>query len=150
MTARLATRELRLEGAIDAVVGVATLIVAIVVDAPTHWLILVVALIGLAGAAYPASWQAKKLAQVEPAPEGLRVVPAVREVPWFLVSAVVTPFLGTILPIFFWFAGVAALFGAVVLFVRAAVVARAERRCGGPIVRATEATFGEQYFVLAH
>jgi len=150
MTARSAKKELQLEGAIEVVAGLVTLVLAIVMDAPAHWVLLVVAALGLCATAYPARWQRKAVQNVQPAPDGLRVVSALRRVPLFLASAMILPFLGVVAPFFFWAAAIVAIDGAITLFVRAAVIGRAERRRGGRIVRANEDTFGDQYFVLAH
>ncbi|RKQ91677.1 hypothetical protein C8N24_1503 [Solirubrobacter pauli] len=153
MTARLAVRELRIEGAVNAVLGVAALVAAIVFDAPAHWLLVVAAVVGLCTTAYPARWQAKAVASAEPAPRSLRTVSTLRGVPMYVVSGITLPALavGLDLPIFVWIAAVVALDTAVLLWVRAAVIGRAERRAGGRIVRAKDDTFGpDQYFVLAH
>jgi hypothetical protein len=154
MKAWPAVRELRIEGVVEGAVGLVMLVLAIALDAPLHWLVVVFAVVGVLATAYPARWQSKMVATVGPLPAGTSPVRGLRllgRLPWLVVSAAVLPLLAFIAPEFLWVAAVVGLDSAIVVFVRAAVIARAERRHGASIVRVSDGAFEQdRYFLAAH
>ena len=153
MTAWPAAKELRVEGAVEGLVGLGVLVVALTTGADRMWLAAVLVAVLLGAAAWRVRAEARALAAAEPLPAD--TLPATRgqfalRLPLVLASALCTAGIGAIAPVLLP-VGVALLFGAAILaFARAATIGRWERAHGGRIVRANEDAFGEQYFLLAH
>ena len=154
VTAWPATKELRLEGAVEGTAGVAVLVLAITTGASYLWLAAGLIATLLLATAWRVRAERRALAEAAPLPADVR--PATRQqllgrLPLIVASALCTAGVGFIFPAFLSLS-VALLFSVALLnFARLTAIRRWERAHGGRIVRVREDTFGpERYFVAAH
>ena len=151
MTAWPAARELRLEGFVEAPIGIA-LIGAALASGASAFLVLGALAALLVLAAYPLGWQRQMLADAETMP--LDAVPATRaqmtfrRAPLAVASAICLTCLAWISPLMMGLCGAVLVGTAAVSFLRASAISRWERTHGARVVRVPEDTFGrDRYFV---
>jgi hypothetical protein len=152
MTAWPAAKEMRLRTAVEATVGVALVVGALVRHAPHAWVLALILVLLAPSALYPRHWQRKLLEAAGPAP-GIAELPSRSH--WLLVrfplvvgAAVFTAALSWVSPFFMGLFGIVLLSGAFVALMRGRAITRFERERDVRVLRIREDVFVERW-VLA-